>query len=187
MFFKRWFAAKPAVQAGRSLYATAVTQARSLEFYRDLKAPDTVEGRFELYSLHVVLLLHRLKGQGQHGHDVGQALFAAYIDALDSALREMGVGDLSMAKKMRKLGEAFYGRIKAYDLALAALPDTAELQAVIARTLYADVTDAPASAMCGYAVDCVTTLAGQDLCLSADVVWPPVPLAQNQAPQKEAQ
>ena len=181
MFFKRWFGPNPAVQKGRSLYAAAVAQARNPSFYRDLAVPDTTEGRFELYSLHVVLLLHRLKGQDPLSQDIGQALFAAYVQALDSALREMGVGDLSMAKKMRKLGEAFYGRIKAYDSALIALPNLAELESVIGRTLYADVKDAPIALICQYAVAGVADLLGQDLVGPLDPVWPPIPAAPKEA------
>jgi cytochrome b pre-mRNA-processing protein 3 len=176
VFFKRWFGPNPAVQKGRSLYAAAVAQARNPVFYHSLAVPDTTEGRFELYSLHVVLLLHRLKGQDQLSQDIGQALFAAYVQALDSALREMGVGDLSMAKKMRKLGEAFYGRVKAYDIALASLPDQTELSATLARTVYAEVEDAPVSVLSDYAVRCVGALAEQplDSLLQASVIWPEI-------------
>jgi cytochrome b pre-mRNA-processing protein 3 len=177
VFFKRWFGPNPTVKKGRSLYAAAVTQARNPVFYRNLAVPDTTEGRFELYSLHVVLLLHRLKGHGPQAQDIGQALFAAYVQALDSALREMGVGDLSMAKKMRKLGEAFYGRIKAYDSALLALPDQSELEAVVGRTLYADVKDAPIGLICQYAVAGVAGLSDQDITGALDPVWPPIPVA----------
>lgn len=177
MFFKRWFGPNPTVKKGRSLYAAAVAQARNPVFYRNLAVPDTTEGRFELYSLHVVLLLHRLKGHGPQAQDIGQALFAAYVQALDSALREMGVGDLSMAKKMRKLGEAFYGRIKAYDSALLALPDQSELEAVVGRTLYADVKDAPVGLICQYAVAGVAGLSDQDITGALDPVWPPIPVA----------
>jgi cytochrome b pre-mRNA-processing protein 3 len=176
VFFKRWFGPNPTVKKGRSLYAAAVAQARNPVFYRNLAVPDTTEGRFELYSLHVVLLLHRLKGHGPQAQDIGQALFAAYVQALDSALREMGVGDLSMAKKMRKLGEAFYGRIKAYDSALLALPDQSELEAVVGRTLYADVKDAPIGLICQYAVAGVAGLSDQDITGALDPVWPPIPV-----------
>ena len=123
MSLSRLFSPRPAVLAGRRLYDCAAAQARSPAFYAVMGAPDTVEGRFELYSLHVALLLRRLKGQGPQAAETAQGLFDAYVQALDDALREMGVGDLSVGKKMRKLGEAFYGRVKAYDEAFSALPD----------------------------------------------------------------
>lgn len=135
------FKPKPAQAAGRTLYARVVEQARSPTLYRDLGVPDTVEGRFEVYSLHVVLLLERLRGHGEAAASVSQALFDAYVSQLDDALREMGVGDLSVGKKMRKLGEAFYGRGKNYQQALDQLPDRGPLEAVLGRTVYAGVED----------------------------------------------
>jgi cytochrome b pre-mRNA-processing protein 3 len=143
------------VQSGRRLYEAAVAQAREPALYLPpgqggLGAPDTVEGRFELYTLHVVLLLHRLKPKGgdpraREAADLAQTLFDAYLQGLDDSLRELGVGDLSVGKKMRKLGEAFYGRAKSYDEALGRLPDRQPLAAVIARTVLAgsDADESP--------------------------------------------
>jgi len=120
---------------GRQLYDSVVERARQPVFYTDFAVSDSIEGRFELYSLHVILLLHRLKGQGPQAADTAQALFDTFISQLDHALREIGVGDLSVAKKMRKLGEAFYGRAKHYDAALDADADS-ELEALIGRTAF---------------------------------------------------
>jgi cytochrome b pre-mRNA-processing protein 3 len=138
MFLERLFRSRPVQEKGRALYAMVVERSRRPALYADLGAPDTVEGRFEVYTLHVMLLLDRLRGQGPAAARVSQALFDTYISALDDALREMGVGDLSVGKKMRKLGEAFYGRAKSYEAALAALPDRAPLEALIRRTVLAD-------------------------------------------------
>src|SRR5437868_7409072 len=120
---KNLFKPRPAQIAGRALYAAAVAQARTPGLYAELGAPDTPEGRFEVYSLHVYLLLERLKGQGPQAADTAQALFDTYVSSLDNSLRELGVGDTSVGKRMRKLGEAFYGRVNAYEKALAVLPD----------------------------------------------------------------
>lgn len=150
MILDRLFRPKAAQASGRALYAAVVEQARSAALYADLGAPDTIEGRFEVYSLHVVLLLDRLRGQGGQAADIGQALFDTYVQALDDALREMGVGDLSVGRKMRKLGEAFYGRAKSYEKALAALPDAADLEALLARTVYADADAAQAPRLASY-------------------------------------
>jgi cytochrome b pre-mRNA-processing protein 3 len=138
MFLERLFGSRPALEKGRALYALVVERSRRPALYAELGAPDTVEGRFEVYTLHVMLLLDRMRGQGPAAARVSQALFDTYISALDDALREMGVGDLSVGKKMRKLGEAFYGRAKSYEAALAALPDRAPLEALIRRTVLAD-------------------------------------------------
>ena len=74
MVLDRLFRPRPALIAGRALYAEAVEQARAPALYGELGAPDTVEGRFDLYSLHVVLLLDRLRGQGEAAAEVSQAM-----------------------------------------------------------------------------------------------------------------
>lgn len=168
---KRLFKPRPAERAGHALYERVVAQARTPALYAELGAPDTVEGRFELYSLHVYLLLERLKGQGEPAADTAQALFDTYVKALDHALREMGVGDLSVGKKMRKLGEAFFGRVKSYEDAFAGLPDRTRLDALIARTVYEGAAFRPE--MGDYVLKQRAALAEQPLegLLRGDVVW----------------
>src|SRR6202142_2624077 len=100
------------------IYGTIVTQAREPSFYRDLGVPDTVDGRFDLLVLHLWMVLRRLKST-ESGTDLSQALFDHFCDDMDANLREMGVGDLTVPKRMQAFGEAFYGRAAAYDLALA--------------------------------------------------------------------
>ena len=162
--------------AGEGLYALAVQQARRPAFYTQLGVPDTPNGRFELYSLHVLLLLRRLKDAGEAGADTAQVLFDTFISSLDDALREQGVGDLSVAKKMRKLGEAFYGRVRSYDEALAVLPDTEALQTLIARTVCAD--GCHAAAVTRYAADGAALLAARsdEDVLNGSIAWPEVAL-----------
>lgn len=157
------FKPRPAEKAGRALYLAVVEQARQPRLYADLGAPDTLEGRFELYSLHVFLLLDRLKRQGEQAAETAQALFDTYVQALDDALREIGVGDTSVGKKMRKMGEAFYGRVKSYDEALAALPDRGPLEAVIGRTVFAGVDAPPSKALADYMLAQREALARADL------------------------
>ena len=120
--------------------AWPATQARDPAFYAQASAPDTVEGRFELYMMHVILLAMRLRGQGAQAAETSQVMFDAFLRGLDDAMREMGVGDLSVGKKMRKLGEAFYGRAKAYAAAVADARRSSRRSC--ARTLYADREDA---------------------------------------------
>ena len=174
MLLQRLFAAPPAQGAGRALYASATGQARRPEFYRALGVADTVEGRFEIYSLHVALLLIRLKGQGQIAAQTAQSLFDAYVLSLDDALREMGVSDVKVGRKMKTLGEAFYGRLKAYEDAIEALPDTAELEALLARTAFEERPDHRAPALAAYVVRAADGLGGQDLqaLLQGRAAWP---------------
>ncbi len=102
-----------------AIYGMIVTQAREPLFYRDLGVPDTVNGRFDLLVLHLWMVLRRLRPM-EGGTDLSQALFDRFCDDMDANLREMGVGDLTVPKRMQAFGEAFYGRVAAYDLALAA-------------------------------------------------------------------
>jgi cytochrome b pre-mRNA-processing protein 3 len=102
-----------------AIYGMIVTQAREPLFYRDLGVPDTVNGRFDLLVLHLWMVLQRLRPM-EGGSSLSQALFDRFCDDMDANLREMGVGDLTVPKRMQAFGEAFYGRVAAYDLALAA-------------------------------------------------------------------
>jgi cytochrome b pre-mRNA-processing protein 3 len=171
LFFQALFKPKPAKLAGEALYASAVAQARRPEFYTGMGAPDTLEGRFELYTLHVVLLILRLKGQGNNPSAAAQALFDAYLQSLDIALREMGVGDLSVGKKMKKLGRAFYGRVRSYDAAQAA---PGELDDLIRRTVYEGAPDIDSDKLVRYALAARESLAEQpmDRLLAGEAAWP---------------
>jgi cytochrome b pre-mRNA-processing protein 3 len=75
----------------------------------------------------------------------------------------MGVGDLSVGKRMRKLGEAFYGRVNSYEGALAVLPDTAALEALLARTVYEGADAAKAAQLAAYLLAQRQALAAQPL------------------------
>jgi cytochrome b pre-mRNA-processing protein 3 len=169
----RLFRPRPTREAGAALYAAVVEQSRAPALYEGLGAPDTVEGRFELYTLHVVLLLDRLNAPGEAAKAVSQALFDTYVKALDHALREMGVGDLSVGKKMRRLGEAFFGRVKSYHAAFAALPDEGPLRDLLTRTVYADGDAGHAPALGDYVIAQRAHLADQPLeaFLEGRVAW----------------
>jgi cytochrome b pre-mRNA-processing protein 3 len=159
----RLFKPRPALVAGRALYAATVAQARRPVLYAELGAPDTPEGRFEIYSLHVYLVLERLKDQGEQAAETAQALFDTYLSGLDNALRELGVGDVSVGKRMRKLGEAFYGRIQGYEAAFAALPDQTALEALLGRTVYAGAGAALVAGLAEYVLAERQALAEQPL------------------------
>jgi cytochrome b pre-mRNA-processing protein 3 len=130
-----------------ALYGMIVAQARSTVFYTAYGVPDTVEGRFELIVLHLVLVLNRL-GQrndaganrgpgGNRGAPLGQRVFDVFCRDLDDNLREMGVGDLAVPRQMRRFGEAFYGRQGVYCAALKS-EDNRELEKALARNIFAE-------------------------------------------------
>lgn len=143
-------ATKTERNAARELHAWAIGQGRRAELYEKMDAPDTVEGRFELLTLYVILLIERLRNEGPPGVQLSQTLFDTYVSHLDGALREMGVGDLAMGKRMRDLGEAFYGRAKACESAFAALPDEAAVRNLIGRTVMAGEPGRSPEALASY-------------------------------------
>ena len=102
-----------------AIYGMIVTQAREPAFYRDLGVSDTVNGRFDLLLLHLWMVLRRFRSVPDT-RNASQALFDRFCDDMDANLREMGVGDLTVPKRMQAFGEAFYGRAAAYDAAFAA-------------------------------------------------------------------
>lgn len=143
-----------------ALYGAIVAQARQPAFYTDFGVADSLDGRFDMVVLHVVLATRRLKGGASAEQ---QALFDLFISDMDRSLREMGVGDLTVPKRMKVMAAAFYGRLEAYGAALDAR-DGAGLAAAIGRNLFPDgaVGVAPA-ALAAYALAAEDALAAAPL------------------------
>jgi cytochrome b pre-mRNA-processing protein 3 len=144
----RLFRRTPSEASIASLYGTIVAQARAPVFYQNYGVPDTVNGRLEMIMLHAVLFLWRVEGESAPVRQLGQALFDHFCRDMDDSMREMGVGDLAVPRRMRRIGEAFYGRQAAYRAALAA-PGQGELGTALQRNVYDG----------GGAPDCVERLA----------------------------
>ena len=119
-----------------NLYSEIVRQARQLEFYQTLGVPDTTNGRFDLIALHAFVVMRRLKSLGEQGETLSQSLFDCMFTDIDTNLREMGVGDLSVGKKVKGLASAYYGRVKAYEDGLLRADNS--LKAAFERNLYLD-------------------------------------------------
>jgi cytochrome b pre-mRNA-processing protein 3 len=134
------FRRKPHERAGFALYAAAVAAARDPWFYTALGVPDTLDGRFDLVGLHAALLIHRLQDDAAPGPELAQAVFDAMFSDMDQNLREIGVGDLSVGKRVRAMWEAFHGRARAYASALDA-DDPAALAAALARNVWRGAPD----------------------------------------------
>ena len=120
---------------GFELYTAAVTAARNPYFYADLGVPDTLDGRFDLVGLFASLLIRRLRALAAPGPAIAQAVFDAMFSDMDMNLRELGVGDMTVARNVRAMWEAFHGRATVYEAALAD-PDPAALQAAVARNVW---------------------------------------------------
>jgi cytochrome b pre-mRNA-processing protein 3 len=118
------------------LYGLIVRHARQPHFYTDCGVPDTVGGRFDMLALHAYVVLRRLRELGADYERFSQALHDRMFVDLDYNLREMGVGDLRVGRQIKDLAKLFYGRIAAYDNALAG--STRALNEALMRNAYAD-------------------------------------------------
>lgn len=124
--------------AAGDLYAAIVAQARQAHFYERLQVADSVTGRFDMICLHAILLFHRLKAEGEAGQSRAQEVFDTLFRDMDASLREMGVGDVSVPKKVQRMAELFYGSADAYMSALEAEDATALKEALRRNVRRAD-------------------------------------------------
>jgi cytochrome b pre-mRNA-processing protein 3 len=173
------FRSDPVHQAARLAYDRVIAQARRPGFFVDGGIPDTVAGRFELICLHAFLYLHRLKREQPQAKPLGQRFFDVMFADFDRSLREMGTGDLSVGREVRRMAEAFYGRIAAYEDGLA--DGDAVLQAALARNLFGTAPTAPSrlAAMADYVRASAARLARQDAAelLAGEVSFADPPVA----------
>lgn len=125
-----WLTGRSAIERRASeLYGRVVTSARQPAFYRDLGVADTPEGRFELIALHLFLAAERVK-RDRDGSAVAQRLIETFITDMDDCMREMGVGDLTVPKRVKRAAAGFYERAGAYREALANNDDAPLVEAV---------------------------------------------------------
>src|SRR4051812_44084548 len=111
------FRKSPAPDAAFEAYRSIVAQSRQQKFYAEWGVPDTVTGRFDMISLHLALLLRRLKSEPS-AQPFTQALVDLFFRDMDRSLREMGVTDLGVPNKVKKMGNLFYGLVEALGDAL---------------------------------------------------------------------
>lgn len=154
------FRRRPLRAKAIQLYGTAVAQARSSAFYRDLGVPDTPDGRLAMIALHVVILLERFSPGGDHDisssnfapanelqsvrarkpvadndQELGRALMEAFVDDLDQAMREIGIGDMGVPKRVKKIMAWFYQLTRDYRAAIADGLGPRELGVVLSQLL----------------------------------------------------
>ncbi|TIW61208.1 MAG: ubiquinol-cytochrome C chaperone, partial [Mesorhizobium sp.] len=125
-----------------ALYAQIVAAARQTVFYSDWNVPDTPLGRFEMLSLHMFLFQHRLRGENGAATEVAQVLIDEFFLDVEHSLRELGISDVGVPKRMKKLAKMFYGRTAAYDDALDR-DDRDALAAALARNILPEAADWP--------------------------------------------
>lgn len=158
-----------------ALYGSSVTSSRAPALYKELGVPDTLAGRFEMVVLNTFLLMHRLSAEGEAGRALAQALAEAMTEQLDDDMRQMGVSDVTVPKKIRKAASAAYGRFEAYAAALEA-NDPAKLAGALIRNVYdGDATrSAEAAKLADHMMGAAATLRGQsaDRVMAGDVDLP---------------
>lgn len=157
------FRPKGHADSAHKLYAQTILAARDPVPFTHWGVPDTVEGRFEALCLRAFVLLRRLKGE-ESAAELSQAYFDIMFDDMDANLRELGVGDMGVGKKVKKLAGGFYGRIRAYDTGLDA-EDEGPLADALRRFLFRDtaVTDQIVASAAGFVRADVALLASQPL------------------------
>lgn len=119
--------------AGR-VYDAIVAAARQPEYYADLGVPDTIDGRFDLIVLHAMLVMRRLRTEGEAGARLAQTVFDHMFRDMDRSLREIGIGDMSIGKHVKRMARAFYGRAARYEQGLDGADEL--LRDALAANLY---------------------------------------------------
>ncbi len=150
MILGSFFGRPPGAEAATALYEAVVAQARQPAFYLRCGLPDSLDGRFEMIALHSFIVLRRLRALGEAADEVAQVFVDTLVLDLDRSLREMGVGDLGVGKRVKRMAAGFHGRITAYDQGLASGPE--ELEAALRRNVFGTTSPEPwqVSAMAGY-------------------------------------
>ena len=145
----------------RRTYRQIVVQARQPAFYAGLGVPDTVSGRFDMIVLHAFLLFERLRRpEREAAADFAQEVFDEMFLDMDHNLREMGVSDVAVGKRVRRMSEVFYGRVAAYRAALDA-GDDAALEDAFRRNIFAGkAPEGAPRALCLYVMEALELLRG---------------------------
>jgi cytochrome b pre-mRNA-processing protein 3 len=134
------FGRKKPQDEAHALYVAIVAQARQPFLFEEFGVPDSVDGRFDMISLHIFLVLRRLKADVDRTADLAQCLFDTMFADMDRSLREMGAGDLGVGRRVKDMATAFYGRLSAYEKALQSSEPTV-LQNAVERNIFRDDAD----------------------------------------------
>lgn len=178
MPFPRLFRRRPREREGYQLYGAAVAAARDPAWYLELGVPDTLDGRFDMVALFTFLLIDRCRDEpGEAPPELAQAVFDAMFSDMDQNLRQMGVADLGVGRRVKTMWEAFHGRATAYRQALDEEGD-AGLAEALARNVWRSAAPVADAARLAVAVRRArTALAGQDFAAlrRGEARFPPAP------------
>jgi cytochrome b pre-mRNA-processing protein 3 len=178
MVFTRIFKRDATKEGAQRLYLALATQARDPYFYAVAGVPDSLDGRFDAVALHAFLVLNRLKRDPDpRAAALAQNLVDLFVADMDRSVRELGVGDMGVSRRVKQMAQALYGRAAVYEQALAS-DDAALLPNALARNLYGTRTDVPSTEIAlvaRYVRDAAASLAGQplDALVAGQIVFPP--------------
>ncbi len=160
------FKKKKLNNSAHDLFSEVIAQSRLPAFYTDLNVEDSLDGRFDLMSLHMTMLLYKLDqhNQVEKVKKLKRMLQEIMFDNLDLTVREIGVGDLGVGKKIKTMAEAFYGRMMTYQNALES-EDMAQMSDALKRNLYREknVEDKILNGMLKYVFDQWRGITSQDI------------------------
>ena len=124
-------------------YEELTDAARQLPFYRDMNVPDTVLGRFEMLSIFMMLYIRATKNKGEAVEGLAQDIVDAFFEDIDHSIRELGIGDAGVPKRMKKLAGMFYGRADSYGKAIEN-NDIEALKTALVRNIFPEnIENAP--------------------------------------------
>ncbi len=141
-------------------YEHLTQAARRPLFYSDMGVPDTVLGRFEMLTVVLILYFRRTAQSVRSGQEIAQEIIDYFFEDIDHSMRELGVGDVGVPKRVKKFARMYYGRLESYAAAL----DTGDLEALKAalrRNIRPDEPDAPdMTALAAYMIEAEAALKG---------------------------
>lgn len=135
-FLKRVFGNKDAAfEDAKTIYSKLMIQSRNPEFYGDGKVPDNYDGRIDLLTLHISAVLEALKKYGQQGERLSQAIYDVMRDDFEIAMREEGISDTGIKRRIKPMMQLFFTRTKTY---VEALQNNADISVILSQGLLQD-------------------------------------------------
>ena len=171
--FKRFLGSKATENTPQRLLKSIIEQSRSEVLFSKFGVPDTVMGRFDMLSLHTYLFSRRLlkeKDQGLAGA-LNQEVFDLFVEDVERALREIGIGDTTVPKRKKKMIRSFFGQIEDFDPVLDD-GDASDFMDRVKRRFLTDSKDNP-KLLGNYIKDTEAWLESQPMeaILAGDLVW----------------
>jgi cytochrome b pre-mRNA-processing protein 3 len=168
-----WRSRSPSARLAARLYGSIVTAARQPPFFAVIGVPDTKDGRFGVLVLHVYLAVERLSAIKGPGSELARALVEAFVTDIDDNMREIGIGDPSVPKKVKQAAAILYERMAAYRAALAA-GEMNHFSERLGRDMMLAAGSERGDELARYALRAMTELANQSdaALLAGDIVFP---------------